>query len=75
MRDNEEPEEGDKHLDPAGERQYLANHSTRTVHSTSSTDPRCQPQPADIPGYGDDLDALEGQGFTACPVCFPERYR
>ena len=69
------PKDNDKHLDPDGSRDYLANHSTRTFHSTSSTDRRCQPQPADSLGFGVDPEALEGQGFTACPVCFPERYR
>ena len=69
------PKDNDKHLDPAGSRDYLANHSTRTFHSTSSYAPQCQPQPADNLGFSDDAEALEVQGLTACPVCFPERYR
>lgn len=69
------PKDNDKHLDPAGERDYVVNHSTRMVHSTSSTDPRCAPRETDNPGWGNDLENLEAQGFVPCPLCLPGRFK
>jgi len=69
------PKDKDKHLDPGGSRDYLANHAKGMVHSTSSTDPRCAPKPGESIGYGDDLEALEAQDFIPCPLCLPGRFQ
>jgi hypothetical protein len=65
------PKEKEKHLDPAGERTYLANLTTRMVHSTSSEHPECVPEPTDAVGFGDDLEALRAQKMIPCPLCLP----
>lgn len=60
------------HLDPCGKRPYLVNSTTRTVHSTASDIPFCQPGPGDNIGYADEgrLESLAlEQKLTPCAYC------
>jgi hypothetical protein len=61
----------EKHLDPAGERSYLANITTRTIHSTSSTRVECVPEPTDVVGFSDSLESLRAQKMVPCALCLP----
>jgi len=58
-----------KQKDP---RPYLANNTTRLVHSTDSDRPECEPRESDNVGYGDALEPLTAQGFIPCPYCLPD---
>ncbi|GAF96821.1 unnamed protein product [marine sediment metagenome] len=57
---------------PEETRPYLVNITRKTVHSTASEIPFCQPDPADNIGYADEgrLESLAlEQGFTPCAYC------